>query len=50
MDNKLTKDEFLAFRHPEQSEQALQNMVKTIMESLGNYGNMFDAKLTLLLL
>ncbi|XP_045163180.2 45 kDa calcium-binding protein-like isoform X1 [Mercenaria mercenaria] len=34
MDNKLTKEEFLAFRHPEQSEQALHNMVKTIMESL----------------
>lgn len=34
MDNKLTQKEFLAFRHPEQSEQALNNMVKTIMESL----------------
>lgn len=35
MDNKLTKEEFLAFRHPEQSEQALAHMVKTIIDSLG---------------
>ncbi|WAR15391.1 CAB45-like protein, partial [Mya arenaria] len=34
IDNKLSKEEFLAFRHPEQSTQALANMVKTIMESL----------------
>ena len=35
MDNKLSKKEFLAFRHPEQSEQALENMLKTIIQSLG---------------
>jgi len=35
MDNQLTKEEFLAFRHPEQSLQSLEHMVKTILESLG---------------
>jgi len=34
-DNKLNKDEFLAFRHPEQSSQALGHMVRAILESLG---------------
>ncbi|KAL4221289.1 45 kDa calcium-binding protein [Mactra antiquata] len=41
MDNKLSKTEFLAFRHPEQSEQALNNMVKTIMESLDKDGDSY---------
>ena len=35
VDNKLTEKEFLAFRHPEQSEQALDNMLSTIINSLG---------------
>ena len=35
VDNKLTVKEFLAFRHPEQSEQALDNMLSTIINSLG---------------
>lgn len=34
VDNKLTEKEFLAFRHPEQSEQALDNMLSTIINSL----------------
>ena len=35
VDNKLSEKEFLAFRHPEQSEQALDNMLSTIINSLG---------------
>lgn len=34
VDNKLTEKEFLAFRHPEQSDQALDNMLTTIIHSL----------------
>ena len=35
MDNKLNKEEFLAFRHPEQSKLSMVKMVETIINSLG---------------
>lgn len=35
VDNKLNKEEFLAFRHPESSALALNKMVETILNSLG---------------
>ncbi|CAG2204939.1 SDF4 [Mytilus edulis] len=34
MDNKLNKEEFLAFRHPEQSGLAMKKMIETILNSL----------------
>ena len=38
VDNKLSEKEFLAFRHPEQSDQALEKMLVTIINSLGKQG------------
>ena len=35
MDNKLNKEEFLAFRHPEQSKLSMVKMVEMIINSLG---------------
>ena len=35
VDNKLSKEEFLSFRHPEQSPLMLENMLQTILNSLG---------------
>lgn len=44
MDNKLNKEEFLAFRHPEQSGLAMKKMIETILNSLDTNN---DGKLTL---
>lgn len=35
MDNALTREEFMSFRHPEQSEKTLNNMVISIMSGIG---------------
>ncbi|KAK3105428.1 hypothetical protein FSP39_025085 [Pinctada imbricata] len=34
VDNKLSKTEFLSFRHPEQSKLMLENMLQTLLNSL----------------
>lgn len=44
MDNKLNKEEFLAFRHPEQSGLAMKKMIESILNSLDTNN---DGKLTL---
>ncbi|XP_052082990.1 45 kDa calcium-binding protein-like isoform X2 [Mytilus californianus] len=44
MDNKLNKEEFLAFRHPEQSRLAMKKMIESILNSLDTDN---DGKLTL---
>ena len=35
MDNELTREEFMSFRHPEQSEKTLNNMVVSILNGIG---------------
>lgn len=35
IDNKLDKKEFFSFRHPEHSPQLIENMILTIINSLG---------------
>lgn len=47
IDNKLDKKEFFSFRHPEHSPQLIENMILTIINSLGmtheiNYINRVD--------
>ncbi|XP_070207360.1 45 kDa calcium-binding protein-like [Littorina saxatilis] len=39
MDNELTRVEFMAFRHPEQSEKTLNNMVVSIMSGIDTDGD-----------
>ena len=34
LDNQLTIEEFMSFRHPEQSEKTLNNMVSSIMSGI----------------
>ncbi|ESO99275.1 hypothetical protein LOTGIDRAFT_113682 [Lottia gigantea] len=38
-DNELTKEEFLSFRHPEQSPKSLNNMVFSIINALDKNGD-----------
>lgn len=35
IDNKLDKSEFFSFRHPEHSPQLIENMISSIINSLG---------------
>ncbi|XP_076472750.1 45 kDa calcium-binding protein-like [Babylonia areolata] len=39
MDNELTKEEFMSFRHPEQSEKTLNNMVVSILGGIDTNGD-----------
>nr|KAG5704737.1 hypothetical protein BaRGS_005193 [Batillaria attramentaria] len=39
LDNELTREEFMAFRHPEQSEKTLNNMVISIMSGIDTDGD-----------
>lgn len=38
-DNELTREEFMSFRHPEQSEKTLNNMVVSIMGGIDSNGD-----------